>query len=120
MIAVNWVYPALWAVTLAVIAVESTSGCSGIGWWTRWSPLVGAVESLYITPLDYPSLTCEAYTGYERLPSKFYLGPQICQLLPFIARDLVVDMVIHKFWLLFPALPPINCFVGIFLILLNN
>ena len=49
------------------------------------------------------------------------LGPQIYQLLPFIARDLVVDMVIHKFWLLFPALPPIYyCFVGIFLILLNN
>lgn len=33
------------------------------------------------------------------------LGPQIYQLLPFIARDLVIDMVIHKFWLLFPALP---------------
>ena len=40
---------------------------------------------------DYPSLTCTAYTDFEPPPD--ILQPQVYQLIPFVTRDLMIDMV---------------------------
>ncbi len=40
---------------------------------------------------DYPSLTCEAYTDFAPPPD--ISRPQIYQLIPFVIRDLMIDMV---------------------------
>ena len=62
-ILINWIYPTFWGAILAFI--------------TR----------------DYPNLTCEAYTDYQRPPPNSTAGPQMYQIILFVARDILVSWV---------------------------
>lgn len=62
-ILINWIYPAFWGAIIAFITK------------------------------DYPNLTCEAYTDYQRPSLNTTAGPQIHQIILFVAKDILVGWV---------------------------
>ena len=81
-ILINWIYPALWAAVLATITK------------------------------DYPNLTCEAYTDYQRPPPNSTAGHKSTKLF-FLSQEIYWLIGLLVFSLLLPALHHTYCFAEI-------